>query len=130
MLITYDEGGGFYDHVPQIAVTAPDRTPPNLQSGDRQGDFATSGFRTPMIVVSPFAKPHYISHTPMESTSVWKFIETRFGVPPLTQRDATANDMSEFFDFASPPRLAIPPLPDQPTSDPCDNTLQTDPNQP
>lgn len=129
-ILYYDEGGGFYDHVPPIAVTAPDSTPPNLQSGDRQGDFATSGFRTPMIVVSPFAKPHYISHTPMESTSVWKFIETRFGVPPLTQRDATANDMSEFFDFASPPRLAIPPLPDQPTSDPCDNTLQTDPNQP
>ena len=129
-ILYYDEGGGFHDHVPPIAVTAPDSTPPNLQPGDRSGDFATSGFRTPMIVVSPFAKPNYISHTPMESTSVWKFIETRFGVPSLTQRDATANDMSDFFDFASPPRLAIPTLPDQPTSAPCDRTLQTDPNQP
>jgi phospholipase C len=129
-LLYYDEGGGFHDHVPPIAVTAPDSTPPNLQAGDRTGDFATSGFRTPMILVSPFVKPHYVSHTPMEATSIWKFIETRFGMAPLTQRDANANDMMEFFDFASPPRLDIPPLPDQPTSDPCDNSLQTDPNQP
>jgi phospholipase C len=129
-LLDYDEGGGFYDHVPPMAVTPPDGTPPNLQAGDHTGDFATSGFRTPMILVSPFVKPHYLSHTPMESTSIWKFIETRFGMAPLTQRDATANDMTEFFDFANPPRLAIPPLPDQPTSEPCDDSLQTDPNQP
>jgi phospholipase C len=129
-LLYYDEGGGFHDHVPPIAVTPPDSTPPNLQAGDHAGDFATSGFRTPMILVSPFVKPHYVSHTPMESTSIWKFIETRFGMAPLTQRDATANDMTEFFDFTSPPRLAIPPLPDQPTSEPCDDSLQTDPNQP
>ena len=129
-ILYYDEGGGFHDHVPPIAVAAPDATPPNLQPGDRQGDFATSGFRTPFILVSPFAKPNYVSHTPMEMTSVWKLIETRFGVAPLTQRDANANDMTEFFDFTNPPRLAIPPLPDQPTSAPCDNSLQTDPNQP
>jgi phospholipase C len=66
----------------------------------------------------------------MESTSVWKFVETRFGMPNLTQRDANANNMTEFFDFTNPPRLAIPPLPDQPTSVPCDNSLQTDPSQP
>ena len=129
-LLDYDEGGGYYDHVPPIAVTPPDSIPPNLRSTDRQGDFATSGFRTPMILVSPFVKPHYISHTPMESTSIWKFIETRFGMAPLTQRDATANDMTEYFDFASPPRLTLPSLPDQPTSLPCDNSLQTDPTQP
>ena len=129
-ILYYDEGGGFHDHVPPIAVTPPDATPPNLRPGDRQGDFATSGFRTPFILVSPFAKPNYVSHTPMESTSVWKFVETRFGMPNLTQRDANANDMTEFFDFTNPPRLAIPPLPDQPTSVPCDNSLQTDPSQP
>jgi phospholipase C len=129
-ILYYDEGGGFHDHVPPIAVTPPDSTPPNLRSTDRTGDFATSGFRTPLIIASPFAKPHYLSHTPIESTSVWKFIETRFGMSPLTGRDANANDMTEFFDFVSPPRVALPSLPDQPTSAPCDRTLQTDPNQP
>ena len=63
-----------------------------------------------MIVVSPFAKPHYISHTPMESTSVWKFIETRFSLPSLTQRDAAQFDMTEFFNFGAPPN-ATPPTP-------------------
>src|SRR3954469_17095648 len=90
-ILYYDEAGGFHDHVPPIAVTAPDSTLPNLRSTDRTGDFATSGFRTPVIIASPFAKPHYLSHTPIESTSVWKFIETRFGMSPLTGRDANAN---------------------------------------
>ena len=50
----------------------------------------------------------------MDSTAILKLIETRFGMPPLTARDASAGDMSDFFDFVSPPRLAIPPLPAQP----------------
>jgi phospholipase C len=129
-VLLYDEAGGFYDHVPPISVPAPDGVAPNLKSTDLQGDFTVSGMRTPMIVVSPFAKPQYVSHTPMETTSILKLIETRFNVPSLTNRDAAANDMTEFFDFTAPPRLTIPPLPDQPTSSPCQQTLETDPNQP
>ena len=140
-ILTYDEAGGFYDHVPPISLTAPDSIPPNLQPGDHAGDFAQSGMRIPVMVVSPFAKPHFTSHVPMDTTAILKLIETRFGVPALTNRDAAANDMSDFFDFVSPPRLAVPPLPDQPAINPdmgwndagagvCDRTLETDPNQP
>lgn len=129
-VLLYDEGGGFYDHVPPISLPAPDAIVPNLKPGDLQGDFTVSGMRIPMIVISPFAKPNYVSHTPMETTAVLKLIETRFNVPSLTNRDATANDMTEFFDFTAPPRLTIPTLPAQPTSSPCDQSLETDPNQP
>jgi phospholipase C len=140
-ILTYDEAGGLYDHVPPISVPAPDSIPPNLRSTDLTGDFTVSGMRIPVIVVSPFAKPHYTSHVPMDSTAILKFIETRFGVPSLTNRDANANDMSDFFDFVSPPRVALPTLPEQPAYNPdlswndpghavCDRTLETDPNQP
>lgn len=115
-ILAYDEGGGLYDHVPPFTVTAPDATPPNLQPGDLPGDFTLSGFRVPLIVISPWVKPHFVSHTNRELTSILKLIETRFGLPPLTARDAAADDMTEFFDFADPPTfLTPPPLPTQPT---------------
>jgi phospholipase C len=68
---------------------------------DTFGDnFTFSGFRSPVIVISPFAKSGFVSHTPMDYTAILKFIETRFGLPTLTQRDAAQPDMSEFFDLA------------------------------
>lgn len=115
-ILAYDEGGGLYDHVPPFTVVAPDATPPNLQPGDLSGDFTLSGFRVPLVVISPWVKPHFVSHTNRELTSILKLIETRFGLPPLTARDAAADDMTEFFDFVDPPALLTPPpLPAQPT---------------
>jgi phospholipase C len=81
------------------------------------GDFTLSGSRVPLMVVSPFVKPHFVSHTNRELTSILKLIETRFNLPALTRRDAAADDMTEFFDFINPPAfLTPPPLPAQPTT--------------
>ena len=127
-ILAYDEGGGLYDHVPPFSVVPPDATPPNLQPGDLPGDFTLSGFRVPLIVISPWVKPHFVSHTNRELTSILKLIETRFGLPPLTARDAAADDMTEFFDFVDPPAFLTPPaLPAQPTNGVNDPTKEAPP---
>ena len=90
VFLTWDESGGFYDHVP----------PPMV---DQFG----FGPRVPMIIISPYAMPGYISHTTYEFSSVLKFIEDNFNLPPLTQRDAQANDMMDSFNFSQSP---LPPL--------------------
>jgi phospholipase C len=118
---TYDEGGGFYDHVPPMAVVSPDGIQPILQPTDFVADFTKSGFRVPMVVVSPFAKKNFVSHTPMDFTAALRFIETRFNLPPLTARDASMPDMTEFFDFstAGGPWATPPTPPTQPKNLPC-----------
>ena len=127
-ILAYDEGGGLYDHVPPFTVVPPDNTPPQLGPNDLPGDFTLSGFRVPIIVVSPFVKPHFVSHTNRELTSILKLIETRFNLAPLTARDAAADDMTEFFDFVNPPAfLTPPPLPAQPTTGVDDITKQAPP---
>jgi phospholipase C len=145
----FDEGGGLFDHVgPMIdgqpiqelaasgggqAVGAgmystdgsqhvpnPDGiTPQDLGPNDPAGDFTRTGFRVPLIIVSPFAKPHFVSHTPMDTTAVLKLLETRFQLSSLTKRDAAQPDMTEFFDFANSPNLNPPAPPVQPTNLPC-----------
>ena len=109
-ILAYDEGGGLYDHVPPFTVVAPDDIPPQLGPNDLPGDFTLSGFRVPIIVISPFVKPHFVSHTNRELTSILKLIETRFNLPALTRRDAAADDMTEFFDFVNPPAFLTPPV--------------------
>ena len=71
------------------------------------------------MVVSPFAKPGFVSHTVADQTAVLKFIETRFGLPALTARDAAQPDLTEFFDFTNAPNMNPPPPPDQPVNAPC-----------
>src|SRR5262249_9415702 len=117
-ILSYDEGGGLYDHVPPFTVVPPDDIPPQFTTGDATFEsFTLSGFRVPVIVVSPFAKPHFVSHVNRDYTSILKLIETRFNLPALTRRDAAGDDMTEFFDFVSPPAfLTPPPLPAQPTN--------------
>ena len=64
MLIwTYDEHGGYYDHVPPPAAVPPDDVPPALKAGDPPGGFDRYGFRVPCAVVSPYARRDYVSHT-------------------------------------------------------------------
>lgn len=127
-ILAYDEGGGLYDHVPPFTVVPPDSTPPQLGPNDLPGDFTLSGFRVPIIVVSPFVKPHFVSHTNRELTSILKLIETRFNLAPLTARDAAADDMTEFFDFVNPPAFLTPPaLPVQPVTGLDDITKQAPP---
>ena len=118
---TYDEGGGLYDHVPPLAVPSPDGIKPMLTAGQIQGDFTKTGFRVPLLVISPFAKKNFVSHTPMDFTAALRLIETRFGLPTLTKRDASMPDMTEFFDFstANGPWATPPTPPVQPTNLPC-----------
>jgi phospholipase C len=108
LFITYDEHGGFYDHLPPRPACEPDDVPPALKPGDEPGSFDRYGFRVPMIVVSPWAKPGYVSHKVYDHTSVLRFIQTRFELPALTRRDANARPPLELFDFREP-RLASPP---------------------
>ena len=142
-VLTWDEGGGFYDHVPpQSEVNDPPQPEPNpdgikpsvsidLGANDicsdpsKTGptcDFVYTGYRVPLIVISPFSKKNYVSHTVADYTAILKFIETRFNVPSLTQRDAAQMDMTEFLDFVNAP-WKTPPIPSsiptQPTSAPC-----------
>jgi phospholipase C len=123
---TYDEGGGFYDHVPPVPTVSPDGIPPVLGTNDTctatpgpMCDFVYTGFRLPNFVVSPFAKAHYVDHTNMDTTAILTFIEKRFGVDALTARDAAEPDISYFFDFSGKPNLTPPTPPSQPTSGPC-----------
>ncbi len=122
-ILTHDEGGGLYDHVVPYSVPAPDDILP-IASPDfpppLPGDFTLSGFRIPLIVVSPWVKPNFVSHTHRELTSILKLIQVRFALPSLTRRDAAADDMTEFFDFSKPALLNPPPLPTQPTNGACD----------
>ncbi len=126
-ILSYDEAGGLYDHVPPQSIVKPDNIPPMLLSGDAPGDFAHTGYRLPLIVVSPWSKPNFVSHVQRDLTSILKLIEVRFNVPALTARDAAADDMAEFFDFSTPHWLTPPPLPTQPTSGVCDRTKERAP---
>jgi phospholipase C len=111
MFFTYDEGGGYYDHVAPPDAPAPDGIAPMLQPGDAPGGFDRYGFRVPAVVVSPYAKPRYVSHVVDDHTSILRFIEYRFGLPSLTNRDAKADPMLDLFDFTMPAFAAPPTLP-------------------
>ena len=79
-----------------------------------QGAFDTYGVRVPAVVISPYSRPHFVSHVVNDHTSILRFIENRFGLPTLTRRDAAANPMLEFFDFSHQSFATPPTLPDAP----------------
>ncbi len=98
LVINYDEWGGFYDHV--APTTAPDATP-EVGTGMR-------GFRTPAMLISPRARRGHVAHNVYDHTSVLKMIEWRWGLDPLTPRDAAARNIAEVLDFSRPPNLTAP----------------------
>jgi phospholipase C len=118
LFITYDEGGGEYDHVSPPAACAPDDIPPMLSGSDvgTVGDFTQYGFRVPVVIVSPYAKKGFVSHTVYSHTSITRFIEAKFKLPALTARDANADPFSDMFDWTNPP-FVKPPTFAEPTID-------------
>ena len=113
--LTYDEAGGIYDHVPPPSAPNPDGVAPiDLSPTDTQGNFDHYGFRVPLLVISPFTKPGYVSHNIADLTAILRFIEARYNLPTLTARDAAQPDMTEFFDFTNAPNMTPPAPPDQP----------------
>jgi phospholipase C len=89
IFVTWDDWGGFYDHVKPPVV-----------------DVYGLGPRVPLVVISPFAKPGYISHQQGEFSSLCKFIEKNWALPSLGQRDAlpSTSDLTDFFDFTQAPQ--------------------------
>jgi len=109
--LTYDEHGGFFDHVPPPPACIPDDIPPKLGPGDTPAAFDRYGIRVPFVVVSPFARRRFVSHRVYDHTSILRFIETRHDLPALTRRDANADPMLELFDFDHPDFVQPPHLP-------------------
>lgn len=100
LIVNFDEWGGFYDHVP----------PPPAR--DERPDYRLRGFRVPCLLISPFARRRYVSHTLFDHGSVLKLIEWRFALAPLSRRVATANNLALALDFSrrnlSAPSIPVP----------------------
>jgi phospholipase C len=92
IFVTWDDWGGFYDHV----------NPPVV-------DAFGLGPRVPLLVISPYAVPGYISHVQAEFSSLAKFVEVNWSLPSLGQRDAlsSTSDLTDFFDFSQKPQAAL-----------------------
>jgi len=126
-ILTFDEFGGLYDHVPPLPAVSPDGIQPKdlypgdvcTESGGPTCDFTYTGYRVPLIVISPYARKNYVSHTPMDLTAILRLIEKRFGVSALTARDAAQIDMTEYFDFDHPAWVTPPTPPAQNTHGAC-----------
>jgi phospholipase C len=129
----YDEHGGYYDHVNPPAAVAPDDIPAGdpvtrswlsrfilgltpyakqiatINAGPET--YANYGFRVPAVIVSPYAKPNYVTDTIYDHTSVLKLIELKWNLPSLTRRDAAAKAPLDALDFSKPTFLKPPTLP-------------------
>jgi phospholipase C len=134
MIFTFDEAGGLYDHVPPQPATPPGDylspidlnpalndicTKPGQVLGQGTCDFAWTGYRVPLIVISPYSAKNFVSHNVRDTTAVLKMVETRFGLPALTARDGSQIDMTEFFDFVNKPWATAPTPPAQVTDGAC-----------
>jgi phospholipase C len=118
LFIVYDEWGGFFDHV------APPRVPDDRNDPDVDKDFGLMGFRIPAIAVSPWVRRGHVAHSTYGFESILKLIAYRFGLDPLTLRDAQAGNIGRSFDWTSKPALDLPdlPRPEHVVSMPCPGT--------
>jgi phospholipase C len=121
LFITFDENGGFYDHVPP-----PKACDPATDDGDQRSDyqFDRYGFRVPLVLISPYARTHYVSSLPADHTSITRFIEHWKGLGAFTKRDANAWPLLDMFDFEHPPDTTKPDLPDASVPPACDATQE------
>jgi phospholipase C len=94
LVVTYDEHGGFYDHVP----------PPTITSDDTLAKFGVDGFqqlgfRVPAMVIGPYVKENYVSSVQLDHTSALKHLQNELGLPALNSRMDAANDLSDCIDL-------------------------------
>ena len=126
LIWTFDEHGGYYDHVPPPRAVPPDAIPPAVPAGQSAYDgFGRYGFRVPFAIVSPWARPRYVSHRVFDHGSICKLVETKWNLPAMTYRDANAAAMLDMLDlrrpaFRTPPALAAPLLGTDPGALACD----------
>jgi phospholipase C len=104
LIVTYDEWGGFFDHVP------PPRFKDDYVTYPGEVDHAQAGFRVPAFVLSPFARRGVVDHGVHEHTSILKFVEWRFGLQHLSARDMHARNLAYSLDFEHP-NVSVPNLP-------------------
>jgi phospholipase C len=120
-IVNFDEWGGFFEHIPPPRATAPNHVDPDLVNGK-----ALLGFRVPTVVASPFtvgnpSQPRVVSAT-FDHTSILKLIEWRWGLSPLTARDASPDvgNILKALNLTSPnPSLPALPSPTKPQTSPC-----------
>jgi len=91
IVLFWDDWGGWYDNVPPEQIS-----------------YTSLGFRVPLLVISPYARPHYISSTQYDIGSILKFIEQNFGLGSLGTTDATANSLADTLDFTQKPNIFKP----------------------
>jgi phospholipase C len=131
----YDEHGGYYDHVAPPTAVAPDDVPargvyerfPVLRlfrntalgrqmtaadAGPRT--YTQLGFRVPAVIVSPYARPDYVTEVAYDHTAVLRLIQRKWNLPPLTRRDAAAADLLDALDLDGPGAFMTPPRPPAP----------------
>ena len=99
---TYDEAGSFADHVPP---------PSGCQAAPSSSPFTGFGPRVPLVMISPWAKKHYVSHVVHDHTAITRFIETVFDLPALTARDANSDALLDLLDFSCERDLTPPTAP-------------------
>jgi phospholipase C len=124
LIWTFDEHGGYYDHVVPPPAIAPDNIAPR---GPAFTGFRQYGFRVPCAVISPWARPGYVSHQVFDHTSICALVEAKWNLPAMTYRDANARNMLDMVDlsrpsFQRPPRLARPLLDTDPGAMACSTT--------
>jgi phospholipase C len=129
LFVTYDENGGFFDHVPPMTapagtpgeyVTAPAVPDPTVVGSPAITGPIGLGFRVPTLIISPFSRGGFVSSDLFDHTSMLRFLETRFGaeVPNLSAwRRATVGDLTSAFNFKNPDQ-SIPNLPSTFPGDP------------
>jgi phospholipase C len=102
VVITFDEWGGFFDHVapPLAPIPAASAT-----AGDTDGRL---GFRVPCIVISPMARRAFVTHEQFDHTSILRLIEWRWSLPALSNRDVSANNLADALDFVTAPNFSAP----------------------
>jgi phospholipase C len=109
LIYTYDEHGGYYDHVPPPAAIPPDDIAPQLPAG-QTGAYDRYGPRVPAVVVSPYSLAGGVSDVVHDHTSILATIEHKWNLPALTARDANAATVMDFLALGSEPRLDPPAL--------------------